>query len=164
MSDIDPKALIVRAADMKGSPEESFVHPLNPSSQIYGTSLGKKVGLKRVGISYVTVPAGKESFAFHAHHADEEWVFILAGRGIAEIADEAIEVAPGDFVGYPTGVPHNMRNPHDEDLVYLMGGESNTIEIADFPRHNKRLVRMENRAQLHPLDTAEPFWSAEEDR
>lgn len=164
MPEIDPKTLIVRAEDMKGSPEESYHHPLNPKSQVYGTHLSAKVGLKRAGISYITVPAGKESFAYHAHHADEEWIFILSGRGIVEIGDTEHEVGPGDFVGFPVpGVAHHLRNPHDEDLVYLMGGEGHPMEVADFPRHGKRMVRTNDVAVFYPLDAAEPFWSNEGD-
>jgi mannose-6-phosphate isomerase-like protein (cupin superfamily) len=101
MTDFDPKALIVRAEHSEGSPEQSFTHPLNPKSQVYGTQLSRKVGLERVGVSRVTVPAGKESFAYHAHYADEEWLYTLSGRGIAEIGDEELEVGPGDFIGFP---------------------------------------------------------------
>lgn len=162
MTDFDPEALIVRADDTKGSPEQSFVHPLNPKSQVYGVHLSEKVGLKRTGVSHITVPAGKESFAYHSHYGDEEWIYILSGRGVAEVGDAEFEVGAGDFIGFPTpGVGHHLRNPHGEDLVYLMGGEAHEIEVADFPRHGIRMVRRGSAAELYEIDAARPFWDAE---
>ena len=77
----------------------------------------------------------KESFVYHAHDQEEEWIYLISGRGIAEIDSEEFEVGAGDFMGFPTpSVAHHMRNPFDEELVYLMGGENLDVEIADFPR------------------------------
>ena len=45
-------------------------------------------------------------------------------------------------------VGHNLRNPFDEDLVYMMGGERREFEIADFPRLNKRLIRDRQKAYI----------------
>ena len=43
---------------------------------------------------------------------------------VAEIDGGEHEVGPGDFMGFPTpSLGHHLRNPFDEDLVYLMGGE-----------------------------------------
>ena len=42
-------------------------------------------------------------------------------------------VGPGDFVGFPTpSAAHQLRNPYDVEVVYLMGGEHKDIEIATF--------------------------------
>jgi uncharacterized cupin superfamily protein len=69
-----------------------FSHPWNPNSELYGTRLSSLVGLSRVGVSRVRVPPGKESFAYHSHYREEEWIYVLSGRGIAEVADEEVEV------------------------------------------------------------------------
>ena len=45
-------------------------------------------------------------------------------------------------------VGHNLRNPFDENLVYMMGGERREFEIADFPRLNKRLIRDRQKAYI----------------
>lgn len=51
------------------------------------------------------------------------------------------EVGPGDFMGFPApSVAHTMTNPYEEDLVYLMGGESHELEIGTFPRVGKRII------------------------
>lgn len=152
------KPCLIRAADLARQPEESFSHPLNPASQVHGHSLSDPCGLARVGVHLLRVPPGKESFVYHAHHGEEEFIYIVSGRGIAEIGDEQHEVGPGDFMGFPTpSVGHHLRNPFDHDLVYLSGGERHTIEVADFPRHGKRLVRVGAHASVHDGDGAELF-------
>lgn len=122
--------------------EWSFSHPLNAQSEIRGHSLGDAVGLERTGVHLIRIPAGKESFVYHRHFGEEEWIYVLSGRGVAEIGDQEHEVGPGDFMGFPTpSVGHNLKNAGSEDLVYLCGGERNAMELAEFPRHGKRFVR-----------------------
>lgn len=149
---------LLRAADRARLPEESYSHPLNPRSEVHGFSLSDAAGLSRVGVHLVRIPPGKESFVFHAHYGEEEFVYILSGRGIAEIGDEEHEVGPGDFMGFPTpSVGHHLRNPFAEDLVYLLGGERRTMEVADLPRLGKRMVRVGGAASLHAIEGAEGF-------
>jgi uncharacterized cupin superfamily protein len=114
--------------------------------------------LKRTGVNLARVPPGKESFVYHSHHREEEWIYILSGRGIAEVDGETIEVGPGDFMGFSTpSVAHQMSNPFSEDLVYLMGGESLDFEIADFPRLDRRMLRRGRDIEIYKLSDARPF-------
>lgn len=149
---IAPRACLVRAGDRAAMAEESFRHPLNPKSELHGYMLSRKVGLSRVGVSLLRVPPGKESFVYHSHETEEEFCYVLSGRGVAEVGEETFEVGPGDFLGFPAGGPaHHLRNSGAEDLVYLSGGEQRDIEIADFPRLGKRLVRMRKQALVYDL-------------
>ena len=131
-------------------------HPLNPVSQVEGLALSTLTGLTRAAVNLMWVPPGKESFAYHRHWAEEEWIYILSGRAIAEIGDDEHEVGPGDFMAFPTpSVGHHLRNPYDEELIYLAGGERHQVETADFPRHGKRLVRVGEKIAIHDIATAE---------
>jgi uncharacterized cupin superfamily protein len=135
-----------------------FSHPWNPNSEIVGTRLSALVGLSRIGVNLLRVPAGKESFVYHAHHREEEWIYIVSGRGIAEIDDEVFEVAAGDFMGFPTpSVAHHLRNPYEEDLVYLVGGENLDVEVADFPRLGKRMLRRGQDVEVYEVSDAKSF-------
>ena len=119
-----------------------FRHPLGQGgSEIVMTMLGRAAGLTRVGVNLGRVPPGKEAFVYHRHHAEEEWVYILEGEALSDIEDETHTVGPGDFIAYPVGVAHSLKNTGDNDLVYLMGGEQVAVEIGDFPRHGKRVLR-----------------------
>lgn len=133
---------LLKAETIASTPEFTFHHPLNPNSEIHLRSLGGATGLQRVGVSLGRVPPGKESFIYHTHHHEEEWVYILSGRAIAEIGDREFEVGPGDFMGFPANsVPHHLRNPFEEELTYLMGGERLPCDIGIFPRLGKRAIR-----------------------
>lgn len=46
-------------------------------------------------------------------------------------------------MGFPTSVAHHLRNPYEEKLVYLVGGENVNIEVANFPRLGRRIIRKE---------------------
>ncbi|MEM9491829.1 MAG: cupin, partial [Myxococcota bacterium] len=70
----------------------------------------------------------------------------------------SVEVGPGDFMGFPTpSVAHHLRNPFDEELVYLSGGERKSMEIADFPRLGKRLLRVGSKVSITSTEGDEPF-------
>ncbi len=87
----------------------------------------------------------------------EKKALLLSAKAIAELPE--FQVGPGDFMGFPTpSVAHHLRNPFDVDLVYLMGGEHRDVEIADFPRLKKRLVRNGDEWQIIDWDNLGPFW------
>lgn len=156
MTGENPK-FVLRAAEIEEQ-SDSFSHPFNPNSLVTGTRMSKLAGLERVGVSKVTVPAGKESFIYHSHEREEEWIYVLAGKGVARINDQEHEVSAGDFMGFPTpGVAHHLTNPFDGDLVYLMGGESKHVEIADFPDIGKRMVRRGAEVEMFDTADAKPF-------
>ena len=148
---------VVRAKEAEESASR-FSHPWNPNSELYGTRLSSLVGLSRIGVSRVRVPPGKESFVYHSHHREEEWIYVLSGRGVAEIGDEEHEIGAGDFMGFPAPqVPHHMRNPFDEELVYLVGGEALDVDVADFPRLGKRMVRLGEDVEIYDDSEAKGF-------
>ena len=136
-----PSLNLVRAADIAAHSQE-FSHPWNPNSQMFGTQLALSVGLKRTGVNFIRVPAGKESYIYHSHQHEEEWIYVLSGKAIALIDDVEYEVNAGDFIGFPApSVAHHMRNPGPEDLVYLVGGENRENEVVEFPTLKKRMER-----------------------
>jgi uncharacterized cupin superfamily protein len=139
-------------------PQESQSHPLNPASLVQGVSLSELTGLRRVGLHLLRIPPGRESFLYHSHQTEEEFLFVLSGRGIAEVGEERYEVGPGDFLGFRApSVAHHLRNPFDEELVYLSGGERREVEVADFPRLGKRMVRVGGEMTMHDLANEQPL-------
>lgn len=148
---------LLRAADPRRH-ETTFSHPWNPNSAITGVMLGRALGLKRTGVSLARIPRGKESFVYHSHRFEEEWIYVLSGRGVAEIDGAELRVGPGDFMAFPTpSVAHHLRNAGDDDLVYLMGGENRDVEIADFPKLGRRMVREGSKVDIYDIADAKPF-------
>ncbi|HMI89700.1 MAG TPA: cupin domain-containing protein [Polyangiaceae bacterium] len=138
------KAPLSRASERAKAAEESFSHPLNPNSKIFARTLSDGAGLERIGVHLVRVPSGKEAFVYHRHRTEEEFIYVLSGRGIADIDGKEYEVGPGDFMGFGTSPPvgHHLHNPFSEDLVYLLGGERRPSEIAEYPKLGKLGVRV----------------------
>ena len=151
---------LIHAGEVTNIPELPFQHSLNPRSKVYLRSLSALAGLQRLGLHLGRLPPGAESFAFHYHHYEEEFVYILSGRGVAEIGDQEYEVGPGDFMLFTApSVGHHLRNPFEADLVYLMGGESHEVEIGEFPRLKKRAVFEKGKdAYIIDLDSTRPFF------
>jgi uncharacterized cupin superfamily protein len=86
-------------------------------------------------------------------------MYVLSGRGVAEIGERSEPIGPGDFLGFPAGGPaHNVRAAGDEDLVYLQGGDAwskSSIEIVDFPDLGLRKTFVGTKlAMTFPVDSA----------
>ncbi|HND09796.1 MAG TPA: cupin domain-containing protein [Pseudomonadota bacterium] len=142
MSQKTSKEHLLTAEEIANGPELALSHPLNrEKSEVHIRPLGARVGLARTQVSMGRIPPGKESFIFHRHLADEEWVYILSGRGEAKIGDETFAVSAGSFMGFPTpSLGHSLMNTAEEDLVYLMGGERSRLEVAEFPTAGKHAI------------------------
>jgi uncharacterized cupin superfamily protein len=136
----DTRKLLWKADELPAQ-ERAFSQRLNPNSYLLRTGLSRLAGLKRAHVSLGRIPSGKDSFAYHAHMVEEEWVYILSGRAIADIDGKSYDVGPGDFMGFPTpGIAHLLRNPFGDDRVYLMGGEAVPLDVLDYPTLGKRFL------------------------
>ena len=136
----EARKLLWTADELKAH-ERAVTQRLNPNSHLLRTGLSRLAGLSRAHVWLGRLPPGKDSFAYHAHMVEEEWVYILTGRGLADIDGEEYEVGPGDFMGFPApGIAHLLRNPFADDLVYLMGGEAVPLDVLDYPTLGKRFL------------------------
>ena len=61
------------------------------------------------------------SIGVHAH-ADEEYYYILSGRGTMTLDGEEIAVGPGDITAVYPGGSHGLANDGDEELRVLVIG------------------------------------------
>lgn len=157
--------VILRAAELDRA-EVPMTQRLNPRSAFRGAWLSRLAGLSRVALSRGRIPAGSESYAYHAHSAQEECVYIVSGRARARIGGRDYELGPGDFAAFPAPqAPHVLANPYDEDCVYLMAGEPAPVaDILSYPDLDRRFVltRDVRGTAFHPLGPAEfPFGRAD---
>ncbi|MEO0801526.1 MAG: GNAT family N-acetyltransferase [Cyanobacteria bacterium J06642_2] len=151
---------LLTADDIAAMPERATAHPLNPQAVRHRRALSDALNLQRLGLHLVRVKPGFETTQFHFHHHEEEFLYILAGRGIAEVSDRQVEVGPGDLLAFAApSAPHAMRNPFAEDLVYLMGGERRAFDLCDYPRLRKRLIRASGDRWLVDWSDLQPFGS-----
>jgi uncharacterized cupin superfamily protein len=148
----------LKSSDIEAMPEKVFTHKLNSQAVRHTKSLSDAVGMSHLGIHLVRVETGKESTQFHFHHQEEEFIYIISGRGIAEIGEVEFEVAAGDFMGFTApSLSHCLKNPFEEDLVYLMGGERQSFDVTDYPRLKQRMFRIDSDRQLVDWDNLQPL-------
>jgi len=153
----DPHPPLIRSAEAKAA-FATHSHPWNDKSEFSGVQLGQMAGLKRTGVSLVHIQPGKESFVYHSHEREEEWLYILSGSGTAEIDGKEHRVGAGDFMGFPTpSVAHHLRNSGSETLIYLMGGERRDFEVSDFPKLGKRMIRKGSEIEIYDIADAKPL-------
>jgi uncharacterized cupin superfamily protein len=78
--------------------------------------------LKERGLNFVhddILPPGV-SIGNHRHTGDEEYYYIVSGKGIMTLDQERIEVNGGDITAvYPGGV-HGLENTGNEDLRIIV--------------------------------------------
>jgi uncharacterized cupin superfamily protein len=136
-----PNALL-RAAAIDALEPERRQHQFNPNAVRLMRTLGARVGMQRIGVHIVRLTPGRESTQFHYHDADEEFLYVLEGRGIAEIGDESHAIGRGDFMGFTApSQPHTLKNPFGEDLVYLLAGERNPNDVVHYPRIRRTMIK-----------------------
>lgn len=148
--------MLLRAAER--GPAHVSGHPYEPRSEQHGWLLSRPAGLARLAVNLIQVPPGKVGSPFHAHHREEEWAYVLEGQAVAEVDQGEHAVGPGDFLAFPPGVAHALRNESDRPFLFLVGGEViPDVEVADFPRLRRRMVRIGGRMAVYPFEAEVPF-------
>lgn len=133
---------LLRAEQIEALPERQQQHQFNANAVRQTRSLGDLLGLQALGVHLVRLESGRDSTQFHFHDTDEEFLYILSGRGIAEIGEQRLPVGAGDFMAFPAGSePHCLSNPHSEDLLYLMGGDRNVSDVVHYPHIGRTMIK-----------------------
>jgi uncharacterized cupin superfamily protein len=154
----DKPVNLLRAADIEAMTERTHVHQFNPNAVRLTRTLGERAGLERIGLHLVRLEQGRDSTQHHFHDADEEFIYVVSGRGLAHIGDETFEIGAGDFMGFPAPSPaHSMSNPHAEDLVYLVGGERNAVDAVHYPRIHRTMLKAYGHRQWVDWDDLNPL-------
>ena len=101
--------------------------------------LGAAAGGKQLGCSHMVVPPGAVSFPFHFHAANEEAIFVIAGRGTLRLGDTRQEIRAGDWIALPVGPAHahQIVNDSDAPLAYLCISTMHPVDIWGYPDAHK---------------------------
>lgn len=141
-----PNQELLTAEAIAALPEHARQHAFNPNGVRHTRALSDACGLTQIGVHLVRLTTGRESTEYHTHAHDEEWIYILSGRGVAEIGERKAEVKAGDFMGFvAASAPHTMSNPYAEDLVYLVGGTRHAYDVVDYPRRGVRSYKYDGK-------------------
>ena len=137
---------IYTASEIDELPGLEKAHYLNPDAQRNNKSLGDLAGLTAIGFHIIEVPPGCESTEFHAHHYEDECVYILQGEAMVTIAETETAVAAGAFIGYRAGgCAHTMRNTGSSVLKCIVVGQRLAHEVVDYPNKEVRLYNNQGR-------------------
>lgn len=143
-----PSDCLRRRAELEALARQRFVHPHNPKAVRHTVCLTDDLGFTDMGVHLVSVEPGDDSSEHHSHEEDEEFLYVLAGKGVAFIGDEQFDVEAGDFMAFPKhSPPHHMHNASGEDLVYLVGGTRAPIDIVNYPRLGRRQYRVHGKRE-----------------
>ena len=85
-----------------------------------GTSEGWHL-LQRQDLSVIAerVPPGGAERR-HRHALARQFFYLLSGRAVIEMAGREVELAAGQGLEVPPGLPHRFMNPYDEDVHFLV--------------------------------------------
>lgn len=92
-----------------------------------------------LGCGAFSVKPGKRAFPKHAHLANDEAIYVVAGQGLLVVGDEESAVVAGDFVVLPRGAEfaHVLINDGDDELMYLCVSTMNSPEVVHYPDSGK---------------------------
>jgi uncharacterized cupin superfamily protein len=109
---------------------DDWTYPGDDELMAIDASIGRKLGLTRIGIHHVRVPPGRRTSYPHAESAEEEFVFVIEGHPDAWIDGVLYGLAPGDSVAFPagTGICHTFLNNTAQDVRLLVIGEKRKPE------------------------------------
>ena len=104
--------------DRPPTPDE--IH-LVRSAEVSGIrSLAPITGMERLHFDEVRLGTGERADLGSA--GAELFVYVIEGRGVAQSADETVDIAAGDFLSASDAV--SINNPFAQKLIYVSGGEN----------------------------------------
>jgi uncharacterized cupin superfamily protein len=103
-------------------------------------ALGGLIGARKLGVSLAVVPPHSRAWPKHAHHVNEEMMFILEGEGTYHCGTESAPVRAGDLIAAPPGdgtTAHQIENTSDAVLRYLTFSTKLEPEVVEYPDSGK---------------------------
>lgn len=102
-------------------------------------SLTDMDGDSGLGCGAFRVKPGKRAFPRHAHLANDEAIFVIAGRGALTVGEATSTVTAGDFILLPRGeaYAHVLVNDGVDDLTYLCMSTTVMPEVVHYPDTGK---------------------------
>ena len=111
----------------------------HPGFECRRARIGRQIGSERLGASVWELPSGEAAYPYHFHLAEEELLFVLAGRPSLRSPEGWRELEPGEAVPFlvgPAGA-HQLVNRTDEAVRLLVVSTSGVPEICIYPDSDK---------------------------
>ncbi|MBX5469196.1 MAG: cupin domain-containing protein [Thermoleophilaceae bacterium] len=151
-------------------PDEPAPAPFTARS----ASLGAQAGGERLGASLYELQQGESICPLHIHYANEEMIFVIAGRPTLRTLDGERELETGEVVACPAGRAgaHRIDNRRAESARVLIVSTMIAPEVAEYPDSGKVMVRTappgrpvgpDGMRKLLPLDAEVDYFEGEVD-
>jgi len=115
---------------------------LDASLDAYGfrhdaTSVGQRLGARRIGAGVYRAQAGVPIWPYHYHHGVEEWLYVIDGAPVLRDPAGERTLAPGDLTCFPSGPAgaHTLAGPGR--FVIFATGEHEEPWMSVYPDSGK---------------------------
>lgn len=100
--------------------------------------LHEQAGLTDFGVNLTTIPPGNWSSQRHWHHAQDEFVWVVAGEIVLVEETGETVLRAGDCAGFVAGVAnaHHLQNRSERDVVIVEVGTKRAEDAIDYPDLN----------------------------
>lgn len=120
---------------------DDFCYPGSNELMGFGAPVGKKLGLKNIGVHIETLLPGRRTSWPHAEKTEEEFAYVISGHPQVWIDGHLHDLNPGDFVAFPagTGIAHCFINNSESEAILLIGGDATRADNkCVYPLHPQR--------------------------
>lgn len=147
-------------SNINNIPKEYMYDP-DFKSKLKTILIGDAIGSEKIYVNIDYVKPGAESVKYHSHSKQEEFYFIMSGKGIFRIDGKEILIKIGDVISVPAGKDngHQFINNSSEILQILDIGTREKDDIITYPDENVVLIK--NKGLVFNIDDNIKGWTSE---
>jgi uncharacterized cupin superfamily protein len=141
-------------------PKEYMYDP-DFQSKMKTVLIGDAIGCEKIYVNIDYVKPGAESVKYHSHSKQEEFFFIISGKGILRIDGKEISIMTGDVISKPSGkdIAHQFINNGSEILQILDIGTREDDDVTTYPDEN--VVYVKNKGLVFNISDNVKGWTSE---
>ncbi|MFT8316017.1 MAG: cupin domain-containing protein [Clostridium sp.] len=127
---------------------KEYIYDPDFQSKLKTILIGDAIGCEKIYVNIDYVKPGAESVKYHSHSKQEEFFFIISGKGMLRIDGEEILIKTGDVISKPAGKDsaHQFINNSSEILKILDVGTREKDDIVTYPDENIIFIKNKNLA------------------
>ncbi len=150
----NPIAIVAADAALRSTPS---LYPEPFASQMQGREkrpLGDIFGLSNFGVNLTRIRPSGVSALRHAHHKQDEFIYVVQGRPTLCTDEGENQLAPGMCAGFKSGSGngHRLVNYTAEDVVYLEVGDRTPGDSVTYPDDDIRAGFVDEKWQFTHKD------------
>jgi uncharacterized cupin superfamily protein len=141
-------------------PKEYMYDP-DFQSKMKTVLIGDAIGCEKIYVNIDYVKPGAESVKYHSHSKQEEFFFIIGGKGILRINGKEISIMTGDVISKPAGkdIAHQFINNGSEILQILDVGTREDDDVTTYPDEN--VIYVKNKGLVFNISDNVKGWTSE---